>query len=287
MEHVIRKPESASDEKLNHLLEFIVRNKQKLRKVQSEESDKNGALAADIVCFRGLLRLIMCSPYERRDAWIILATKYKGTIYLCALDTEKQVKERINMKDATKRIFSYGFKFEQFLLSGNCANLPSIIIKRLIGVFLLNVISISFLYIISDDPSKKPATNEPVNECDEFCCLFSATLNGQKILYGAEMDGIESEEPFDDINRVDLNQCKFIELKVTLRAQHAKQKENYFRFKQRNWWCQCFLVNIKKIIVGTRTNDGIVNELSTKDVRDIPKQCKVMICFQKKKCDNF
>lgn len=132
MEHVIRKPESASAEKLNHLLEFIVRNKQKLRRVPSEESDKNGVLAADIVCFRGLLRLIMCSPYERRDAWIILATKYKGTIYLCALDTEKQLKERLNVTDAMKRIFSYGFKFEQFILSGNYTNFPPKLTKQII-----------------------------------------------------------------------------------------------------------------------------------------------------------
>lgn len=140
----------------------------------------------------------------------------------------------------------------------------------------MNVISITFLCIISDDPSKKPAANEPVNECDEFCCMFSATLNGQKILYGAEMDGIECEQPFDDINRADLNQCNFIELKVKLREQNERQKQNLHRFKQRNWWCQCFLVNIKKIIVGTRTNNGMVIEITTTNVRDIPKKCQVI-----------
>lgn len=104
--------------------------------------------------------------------------------------------------------------------------------------------------------------------------MFSTTLNGQRILYGAEMDGIEGEKP-SDLNKVDLNQCKFIELKVKLREQHQRQQQNYLRFKLRNWWCQSFLVNIKKIIVGTRTDDGIVDELSTLDVRDITKQCKV------------
>lgn len=88
------------------------------------------------------------------------------------------------------------------------------------------------------------------------------------------MDGIDSEQPLD-LNKIDLNQCKFVELKVKLREQNHKQKQNLFRFKQRNWWCQCFLVNIKKIIVGTRTPDGIVNEISTIDLRDIPKQCQV------------
>ncbi|XP_055305374.1 decapping nuclease DXO homolog [Sitodiplosis mosellana] len=240
IENVIRKPESCTDEKVTHLLEFILRNRQQLRQ-ETTRDDGNKILSADFVCFRGLLRLIMCTPYERRDAWIILATKYKGTIYLCARDTEKQIQERNNQTEATKRILSYGFKFEQ--------------------------------YILTDKPSEKPPTNVAVNEAEEFCCMFSTTLNGQRILYGAEMDGIESDDT-NDLDHVDLNQFKFVELKVKLREQNHRQKQNYHRFKLRNWWCQSFLVNIKRIIVGTRTSDGIVNELSTVDVRDIPKQCQ-------------
>lgn len=117
IENVIRKPESSTDEKASHLLEFILRNKQKLRQ-QTSQRNRDKILTPDIVCFRGLLRLIMCTPYERRDAWIILATKYKGTIYLCARDTEKQTQERNNQTEVTKRILSYGFKFEQYILTG-------------------------------------------------------------------------------------------------------------------------------------------------------------------------
>lgn len=112
IENVIRKPESCSDEKISRLLEFIIRNKKSLK----NEASKN--LSANFVCFRGLLRLIMCTPYEHRDSWIILATKYKGTIYLCAHETEKQIQEKQNQTETTKRIFSYGFKFEQFILTG-------------------------------------------------------------------------------------------------------------------------------------------------------------------------
>lgn len=117
MEHVIRKPEFAKDEKITHLLDFISRNRQKLKK-DDKHDDRSRFLSSDVVCFRGLLRLIMCTPYEHKDAWIILATKYKGTIYLCALDTEKQIQDRTNQSATQTRIFSYGFKFEQYILSG-------------------------------------------------------------------------------------------------------------------------------------------------------------------------
>lgn len=88
------------------------------------------------------------------------------------------------------------------------------------------------------------------------------------------MDGIESNQMLD-LNTVDLNRCNFVELKVKLREQNARQHQNYQRFKLRNWWCQCFLVNVQKVIVGTRTQDGIVDELTEMNVKDFPKQCQV------------
>lgn len=272
IEHVKRKPDSAKDEKITHLLEFIIRNKRKLRKNQSEDGNKEGILLPEFICFRGLLRMIMCSPYEQRDSWTILATKYKGSIYLCAEETEKQIQERMTMTSNMKRILSYGFKFEQYILSGKLS---------LTFDFAINISKLlhtQFFDSFLDDPNKKPDTNTAVDESEEFCCMFSTTLNGQRIVYGAEMDGIESNQILD-LNNVDLNRCNFIELKVKLREQHHRQKQNYYRYKLRNWWCQCFLVNVQKVIVGTRNENGIVNEISSMTVKEIPKQCQVKLPF--------
>lgn len=138
IEHVKRKPDSAKDEKITHLLEFIIRNKRKLRKNQTEDSNRDGILLPEFICFRGLLRMIMCSPYEQRDSWTILATKYKGTIYLCAEETEKQIQERMNMTSNMKRILSYGFKFEQYILSGRYFDILSSILAIVICFIYLH-----------------------------------------------------------------------------------------------------------------------------------------------------
>lgn len=115
--NVIRKPENLSErEKIDHLLWFILNSFDNVR--NAENNDNSKPLAADVVCFRGLLRLLMCTPYENRDAWIILATKYKGTIYLCAKNTDAKLRENANLTERTKTIFSYGFKFEQYLFTG-------------------------------------------------------------------------------------------------------------------------------------------------------------------------
>lgn len=119
-----------------------------------------------------------------------------------------------------------------------------------------------------------PNTEVPVIESEEFCCIFKANLQGKNLLYGAEMDGIESDVKYD-LNHVDLNKLNFIELKVNLRAVHAKQKSNFFRYKLRNWWSQCFLAKIEKILIGTRCQSGIINELSELEVRTIPRLVRV------------
>ena len=34
----------------------------------------------------------------------------------------------------------------------------------------------------------------PVNENEEFCCIFRSRLGGQSIVYGAEMDAYQSDK---------------------------------------------------------------------------------------------
>lgn len=117
-ENVIRKSSQCENENLDHLLRFIIENMPKLVHSKDSTASQRKSLNVDFVCFRGLLRLVMCTPYENRDSWIILATKFNGTIYLCALETDEKKHERLNMTESTKKILSYGFKFEQYMLTG-------------------------------------------------------------------------------------------------------------------------------------------------------------------------
>lgn len=112
--------------------------------------------------------------------------------------------------------------------------------------------------------------------------MFRSKLEGIDLIYGAEMDGIESNCEVD-LNTMDLNQLNFIELKVKLKAERPNQHRNYLKFNMRNWWCQCFLVNIKKIIVGMRNSDGIIEQISHLDTRDIPKKTQVIL-YNDHKC---
>ena len=48
---------------------------------------------------------------------------------------------------------------------------------------------------------------EPVNENEEFCCVFRSRLGGHSIVYGAEMDGfrLKIRQDTRDLEFLDLS----------------------------------------------------------------------------------
>jgi RAT1-interacting protein len=185
--------------------------------------------------------MIMSTPYEFREPWIILATRYKGTIYLCNEETAKEKGRRMNRTDRDKKFLRYGFKFER--------------------------------YIFSDHPSKPPPGNsEPVIESEELCMMFGTEIDGKRILYGAEVDGVISNEEVKTID--DLRKCPLAEVKVKRREANDYQLKNFYKFKARNWWLQSFLVGIDTIHYGVRTDDGIVEDVEEVKLKELSDEAK-------------
>lgn len=154
LNRVIQKPESARNELLDHLLKFLYDHQQRIF--------VNGPIP-EFVSWRGLLRLIMCTPYENRQDWCIHVTRFNNTIYLVERETEQKRYERSQENTYQKNCCSWGFKFEQ--------------------------------YCLSNTPFRPPDTSMPVNECEEFSMVFQTRLAGMNLIYGAEMDGVVSEQP--------------------------------------------------------------------------------------------
>ena len=79
-------------------------------------------LHIEFVCFRGLLTVLIYTPYENQEGWKILATKFQNTIYLWQM---KELRENGNSFSRNPRnaqrmqeMTMWGFKFEQYLCSG-------------------------------------------------------------------------------------------------------------------------------------------------------------------------
>lgn len=103
------KPESVKQERMDFLLRFIVNNIEKL-KVQNGYRCHNKLLSPDIICSRGRLVQIMCPQYKTQNnrLWSIIVSKYKGNTYITQPDGD----------DFHTKQSMYGYKFEQYLMSG-------------------------------------------------------------------------------------------------------------------------------------------------------------------------
>ncbi|XP_017056194.1 decapping nuclease DXO homolog [Drosophila ficusphila] len=234
IENVIRKPADFAAKDLEFDLLYIRQHKDEL--LRPKKSDPGSLeLAADFVTLRGILRKIMCLQYEWNGDFLIKATLLNGTVYMAKEDTPEQRLINENATTAQLDMCSWGFKFEQ--------------------------------YLTSVQPQGKPVTNVPVNEAEEFMGMFRTNLEGLRLLYGAEMDCVDSQEPVDFKDPKVLRSLKFVELKTSSNTKNPKQMRNFDRYKSANWWSQSFLVNIKTIFAGLRDAKGQVTEIKEFDVR--------------------
>lgn len=115
--------------------------------------------------------------------------------------------------------------------------------------------------------------------------MFSTYIDGKKILYGAETDGVISEAPCS--NLTDLRRVPMVEVKVKRRETNEKQLTNFYRFKSRNWWLQSFLVGIESIHVGVRNDDGIVQSVERIPIKELSEEAKRNDYWHGTVCANF
>jgi len=75
-------------------------------------------LDIDFISSRGVIKTILSSPYTEHKEFIICATKYRGTIYLCNFYTDEKEYYHVTATMLEKQITSWGFKFEQYMVAG-------------------------------------------------------------------------------------------------------------------------------------------------------------------------
>jgi len=241
----IRSLPHKDQEKLDHLLRGVLLYRDRFR-VDGELKN----LHTNFICFRGLLTTLLCTPYERRDGWELHVSKWKGTLYLLQVDTPQRKRAKADETDRQRVMSSWGYKFEQFMSSS--------------------------------EPGRNPNTDLPVNENEEFCCLFRTRIGGLSLVYGAEMDAYQASQKLTKDQRLDPE--KFIEMKTSREFDNQRQERNFRRFKQLKWWAQSFLVGTRQILCGWRDDQGLVERLEVFNVKDIPKSA---VEWKANVCANF
>lgn len=239
------KPESVKREKMDFLLRFIVNNIEELKAKNQFHGDK--LLDMDVICSRGRLVQIMCPQHIKDKAWSLIVSKYKGNVYICQPDGE----------DFHTKQTEFGFKFEQFLLSGRLPyaleSFEAIEVRRLIP------------FSIVANPVDDPITDTPVIESEEFYGVFRNKVGNVTLLYNAEIDGLDSEIEVD-LSKADLSKLNFVELKTCIGEGNGRWCR---------WWAHSYLAGVSSLAVGYRTQGGTVTKIKRIATDDLTRNSEV------------
>jgi hypothetical protein len=69
----------------------------------------------DFLSWRGVLRLIMFSIYEKHSDWLLAVIRFKNAYFLCEYVTDGQLKDEQNMTPEHRSFCYYGHKFEEYV----------------------------------------------------------------------------------------------------------------------------------------------------------------------------
>ncbi|RVE50392.1 hypothetical protein evm_004929 [Chilo suppressalis] len=192
----------------------------------------------------------MCNAFNSEHIRI-MACLFNKSIYLCSLETPLEKKKRLSRNHQDGRFCAWGYKFEQ--------------------------------YMLADVPGVNPIIERPVVENEEFTLYYKTNLGDHTLLYGAQIDGLIATDgivlppPNTTDFQTNLNYLKqhtYVELKTNRIIQIKRQEQTFKKYKLLRCWCQCYLANLRGLLVGYRDDHGIVTSLNYYNTEDIPKYCK-------------
>lgn len=113
----------------------------------------------------------------------------------------------------------------------------------------------------SSDPSDNldKRSKEPVNTFREFGVVFKSKLGGHRLIFGAEVDGLDEDG------------YSYVELKTGRILKDQNYYNSFYQQKLMTFWAQSFLAGISKILIGFRSDRGIVKSIEYIDVNEIPR----------------
>ncbi|KAI2608399.1 RAI1-domain-containing protein [Hypoxylon fragiforme] len=235
------KHDNSKDEHIDSLLKTIMAHEQ-------EEGKK---IDAQVVTWRGMMTKIMSAPFEDRDGFEMNATLYQDCIFIeenfAYGLAAKQEQERQQTKQTRRRgqfppeVMTYwGYKFETLC----CLPRPWAEVTR------------DFI----ENRDKQIVSNKA-----QYCSVVRTGIGKTTLCLGGEVDAIWDSKPAQKGAPIN-----WIELKTSAEIRDDRGMQNFER-KLMKFWIQSFLLGVPKIIVGFRSQQGILTKLEEIQTAKIPE----------------
>ncbi|GAO46002.1 RAI1-domain-containing protein [Saitoella complicata NRRL Y-17804] len=239
------KHDDSVDEHLDSLLAALIHHETTPPVPVSIEEDNTAAEppkvlpAIDFVTWRGMATKLLCTPFSS-DPWSMNAVRLNDTIYI------EEHKQPPRPMDERGELFSYmGYKFEALST-----------LRRPFGEVERKEI--------------EERDKEVVNNIEQYCSIVKTSIGGSRLVLGGEVDCVYDYKPEDGENP----SSHYCELKTNKLINTDRDRTSFERYKLLKFWAQSFLLGVPKVIVGYRTNDGILAHIEELDTQKIPSMVK-------------
>ncbi|KAI1404568.1 protein RAI1 [Hypoxylon fuscum] len=219
-----------------------------LKTIMAHEEEQGEKIDAQIVTWRGMMTKIMSAPFDDRDGFEMNATLYQDCIFIEENHAHKEVKKQEQQRtqqgrrqDFSPDVMTYwGYKFETL----SCLPRPWGEISR---EFIEN------------------RDNEIVSNKAQYCSVVRTGIGKTTMCIGGEVDAIWDSKPVQKGAPIN-----WVELKTSVEIRDDKTMHNFER-KLMKFWIQSFLLGVPKIIVGFRSQQGILTKLEEIQTTQIPE----------------
>lgn len=236
-----RELDDSTDDHLDGLLEALI----------AHERGKGSKAEADFITWRGMATKIMTVPFSKLDEWEMNATLFQRTIFIEENHAKKlesrhqQYSSGASRGNMSQDLMSFwGYKFETLSL------LPE------------HWSTTSREYIEARE-------DQVVSNYAQYCSIVRTGFGKLKMILAGEVDAVmdfKSDDPTVSTN--------WVELKTTAEVTSDKDQVKLER-KLLKFWAQSFLLGVPKIIVGFRTQQGILQRLEEMDTQSIPEKVRL------------
>ncbi|KAJ2979110.1 hypothetical protein NUW58_g7290 [Xylaria curta] len=206
-----------------------------LKAIAAHEKEEGKKIDANIVTWRGMMTKIMSAPFEDRDGFIEDNYEFKQ------FSKEQQNKhQRGRRGQFSPEVMTYwGYKFEAL----SCLPRP------------WGEVSREFI----EHRDERIVSNKA-----QYCSVVRTGIGKTVLCLGGEVDAIWDSKPTQKGAPIN-----WIELKTSAEIRDDRSMNNFER-KLMKFWIQSFLLGVPKIIVGFRSQNGILTKLEEIQTASIP-----------------
>ncbi|RYO86400.1 hypothetical protein DL766_006976 [Monosporascus sp. MC13-8B] len=207
-----------------------------LKTIMAHEEEEGKKIDAHIVTWRGMVTKIMSTPFDDRDGFI-----EENHAYRQASQQEQQRQQRGRKGQFSPDVMTYwGYKFETLC----CLPRPWGEVSR------------------EDIENRDDAV---VSNKAQYCSVVRTGVGKTIMCLGGEVDAIWDSKPAEKGAPIN-----WVELKTSAEIRDERCMGNFER-KLMKFWIQSFLLGVPKIIVGFRSQQGILTKIEEIQTAGIPE----------------